>query len=151
MEHLIAGKNCCWIRNTDIEALKCVNGLNAGITRFGVNDKFVCKTDGIYEVTGLSSTGKPKTFVLRCPIVYLSSLSRSVPQEIHAQLIVLDEFIDGSNDRKFILKDYASDLKKAISRLIRPISAGDSVTTIALSNPHTPTSDLLYSLGIDFD
>jgi hypothetical protein len=61
----------------------------------------------------------------------------------------MDEFIDGSDARKFVLKDYAGDMKKAMSRLIRPITK--PVHTIALANPHTPTSDLLYSLGIDFD
>jgi hypothetical protein len=81
----------------------------------------------------------------------MSSLARSVPQEIHAELVVIDEFIDGSDSRRFILKDYASDLKKAMSRLIRPIEEGHQVLTLALSNPHQPTSDLLYALGIDFD
>jgi hypothetical protein len=151
METLIAGKNACWIRNTELEADKCVNGLTAGLKRYGITDKFVCKKEGVYEVTDWTSGGKPKTIVLRCPIVYLSSLAKSVPQEIHAELIVIDEFIDGSSSRKFVLKDYAGDLKKAISRLIRPVDPGCKVTTLALANPHEPTSDLLQALGIDFD
>jgi hypothetical protein len=116
-----------------------------------MTDKFVCKKDGIFEVTEVTANGKPKKFTLRCPIVYLSSLAKSIPQEIHAKLIVIDEFIDGSSTRKFVLRDYAGDLKKAVSRLIRPVDPNHPVTTIALANPHEPTSDLLQALGIDFD
>jgi hypothetical protein len=116
-----------------------------------MTEDYLCKKDGIYYITERTGTGKPKSMTLRCPIVYLSSLAKSIPQEIHAKLIVIDEFIDGSSSRKFVLKDYAADLKKAVSRLIRPVDPAHPVTTIALANPHEPTSDLLQALGIDFD
>jgi hypothetical protein len=116
-----------------------------------MSENFVVNTQGIHEIISRKKTGTPNELKLRCPIVYMSSLARSVPQEIHAELIVIDEFIDGSDSRRFILKDYAADLKKAISRLIRPVETGHQVLTLALANPHQPTSDLLYALGIDFD
>jgi hypothetical protein len=116
------------------------------LQRLGVDgEKFYVDKEGIFEVLTWKKSGAPDEKILRCPLVYLSSLSRSVPQEISAQLIVLDEFIDGQDKRRFVLKDYASDMKKAVSRLIRPIAPGSHATIIGLSNPHQPDHDLLYS------
>ncbi len=134
------------MRNTELEADKCVNGLKAGISRLGVDGaNYIVNKEGIFEVLSWKKSGNPNDTKLRCPIVYLSSLARSVPQEIHAQLIILDEFIDGNDKRRFVLKNYASDMKKAVSRLIRPIEKDADVLMIGLSNPHQPDADLLYA------
>jgi hypothetical protein len=140
------------MRNTELEANKCVEGLKAGLIRYKIERDYFVTSMGVYKITEFKRDGiTPKDADMVCPIVYLSSLSRSVPQEIKAELIVIDEFIDGQEKNKFCLKNYGGDMKKAVSRLIRPLRDDAEPFILALANPHQPQSDLLQSWGLDFD
>jgi hypothetical protein len=83
--------------------------------------------------------------------MYLSSITTSLPDEFKARLIVIDEFIDGNEKRVFVMKEYAKQLQKAVSRLIRPLEENEVCKMIMLANPHQPEHDLIYAFGIDFD
>lgn len=166
-DYIEQGKPCAWIRNTELEASTAINGIKEAMTRNnligleerlqdlqikgyqGTLDKFFINNEGVFEITKRTKAGRPEQWKLICAFIYLSS-TRSVPQSLRAQLIVLDEFIDGNTKNKFVLPDYNGYLKKIVNRITRPISDSGCIT-IMLANPHTPQHDLIYTFGVDFD
>lgn len=114
-------------------------------------DNYIINKSGIWTIRKAKNRNrvdKPDKLVI--PFIYLSSLARVTPQSISPSFIVLDEFIDGSTQRKFTMSNYGQQLKKAIHRLIGA-KLHPQLKMVALANPHTLESDLLIAWGIDFD
>ncbi len=150
LEGVLKGINGAWVRNTEIESKSLVNQFESWISKLEKQAHYHVKKEGVFEIASISKSGVVKCGKMVVGFVYLSSLSRSVPQELHARRIVIDEFIDGNTKNKFSLKNFNGEIKKAINRLTRPIWQGEKVFTLMLANPHTPQSDVVYSF-FDFD